>query len=172
MGSLVDPGPAWDNPLGRDGFRVLLDWGECQAGRTESEQHTNNPPHSTTLLGSAPKAGGDPMLFVNPACIFLVIAPWALLPLKWAVAFWTGSLLFGISHLISALVFRWGGRRLGPTRLWATVLTLGSLPFLAIAVKKRTIKPAQPGRSVPDHSPDLRSNIGTLQNKVQPSRLA
>ena len=62
------------------------------------------------------------MLFVYPAWIFLVIAPWALLPLKWAVAFWTGSLLFGILHLIGALVFRWGGRRLGPTSLWATVL--------------------------------------------------
>ena len=88
------------------------------------------------LLGGAPEAGGDPMLFVYPAWVFLVIAPWALLPLKWAVALWTGSLLFGILHLIGFLALRWGGGRTGRTGLWALVLTLGSLPFLSIAVTK------------------------------------
>ena len=76
------------------------------------------------------------MLFVYPAWVFLVIAPWALLPLKWAVALWTGSLLFGILHLIGFLALRWGGGRTGRTGLWALVLTLGSLPFLSIAVTK------------------------------------
>jgi len=61
----------------------------------------------SALLGGAPEAGGDPMLFVYPAWIFLVIAPWALLPLKTAVAVWTGSLLFGMLHLIGALAVRW-----------------------------------------------------------------
>ena len=90
----------------------------------------------TVLLGGPPNSGGDPMLFVYPAWIFLVIAPWALLPLKWGVALWTGSLLFGILHLIGALAFRWGAGRLGRTSLWAVVLVLGSLPFLSIAVTK------------------------------------
>ena len=76
------------------------------------------------------------MLFVYPAWIFLLIAPWALLPLKWAVALWTGSLLFGILHLIGALAIRWGGARPGRTSLWAVLLVLGSLPFLSIAVTK------------------------------------
>jgi hypothetical protein len=69
------------------------------------------------LLGGPPEAGQDPMLFVYPAWVFLVIAPWALLPLKWAVALWTGSLLFGILHLIGSLAFRWGGGRTDRTSL-------------------------------------------------------
>ena len=88
------------------------------------------------LLGGAPEAGADPMLFVYPAWIFLVIAPWALLPIKWAVAIWTGSLLFGMLHLIGALAIRWGGGRLSRTILWAVVLIIGSLPFVSIAVTK------------------------------------
>ena len=88
------------------------------------------------LLGGPPEAGGDPMLFVYPAWVFLVIAPWALLPLKWAVALWTGSLLFGILHLTGSLALRWGGGRTGRTSLWAVILVLGSLPFLSIAVTK------------------------------------
>ena len=89
-----------------------------------------------TLLGGPPQAGGDPMLFVYPAWIFLVIAPWSLLPLKWAVALWTGSLLFGMLHLIGALAIRWGDHRPSQTGLWAAILAIGSLPFLAIAVTK------------------------------------
>ncbi len=88
------------------------------------------------LLGGPPATGADPMLFVYPAWIFLVIAPWALLPLRWAVALWIGSLLFGMLHLIGYLAFRWGGRQLGRTSLWAALLVLGSLPFLSIAVTK------------------------------------
>jgi hypothetical protein len=88
------------------------------------------------LLGGAPAAGGDPMLFVYPAWVFLVLAPWAVLPLKWAVALWTGSLLFGMLHLIGFLAMRWGAGRPIRTGIWALVLTLGSLPFLSIAGTK------------------------------------
>lgn len=88
------------------------------------------------LLGGAPGTGDDPMLFVYPAWIFLVIAPWALLPLKWAVALWTGSLLSGVLHLIGALASHWGERNLIRTSLWAALLAFGSLPFMAIAVTK------------------------------------
>jgi uncharacterized protein (DUF486 family) len=90
----------------------------------------------TVLLGGPPEAGGDPMFFVYPAWIYLVIAPWTLLPLKWAAALWTGSILFGVLHLIGNLASRWGGRRPGRTGLWAAFLVLGSLPFLSIAVTK------------------------------------
>lgn len=111
------------------GVRVML------AGQSPYSAATTQQ-IQTVLLGGAPAAGGDPMLFVYPAWIFLVIAPWAVLPLKWAVALWTGSLLFGMLHLIGFLAFRWGGGRLGRTGLWALVLTLGSLPFMSIAVTK------------------------------------
>jgi len=114
------------------------------------------------LLGGPPEAGGDPMLFVYPAWVFLVIAPWALLPLKWAVALWTGSLLFGMMHLIGTLAFRWGGGRTGRTSIWAVVLVLGSLPFMSIAVTKGQLSLLSLGAlflairlisiPVPDHS--------------------
>ena len=90
----------------------------------------------TTLLGGAPGPGDDPMLFVYPAWVFLAVAPWALFPLKWAIALWTGSLLFGVMHLIGNLAIRWGGRSFFRTSLWAAVLVIGCLPFLSIAVTK------------------------------------
>jgi hypothetical protein len=76
------------------------------------------------------------MLFVYPAWIFLLLAPSALLPLKWAVAFWTGSLLLGTVHLIGYLAVRWGGHRLGRVGLWAAVLAVGCTPYVSIAVAK------------------------------------
>jgi len=90
----------------------------------------------TVLLGGPPEAGGDPMQFVYPAWIFLLLAPFALLPLKWAVALWTGSLLSGIFHFIGYLAFRWGDQRLGRTGFFAACLAVGSLPYLSIAVTK------------------------------------
>ena len=136
VGPLVDPGPAWADPLGWvdfvpywEGVRAML------AGHSPYSAATTHL-IQTVLFGGPPEAGGGPMLFVYPAWIFLVIAPWALLPLKWAVALWTGSLLFGILHLIGAMALRWGAGRFGRTSLWAVVLVLGSLPFLSIAVTK------------------------------------
>jgi hypothetical protein len=119
----------------------------------------------TAVLGSPLQGEGDPMLFVYPAYIFLLIIPWALLPLKTAIAAWTGSLLFGMLHIIGYLAIRWGGRRPGPSSLWAAVLVIGSLPFVSIAVTKGQISlvclagvflairtasslPEQPGRRV------------------------
>jgi hypothetical protein len=89
-----------------------------------------------TLLGGPPEPGGDPMWFVYPAWIFLVLVPLAILPLPWAVALWTGTLLWGTLHLIGFLALRWGASRPLPTTFWAIVLTIGSLPFLAISVTK------------------------------------
>ena len=90
----------------------------------------------TVLLGGPPEIGGDPMLFVYPAWIFLLLAPFALLPLKWAAALWTGLLLLGIFHLIGYLSVRWSGHNLIRTGLWAVVLAVGCLPYISIAVTK------------------------------------
>jgi hypothetical protein len=76
------------------------------------------------------------MLFVYPAWIFLLLVPWALLPLRWAVALWTGLLLFGVLHLIGFLAIRWGANRPRAVAFWALLLTVGSLLFLAISVTK------------------------------------
>jgi hypothetical protein len=90
----------------------------------------------SALLGGPPAAGGDPMLFVYPAWIFLLLVPLALVPLPWAVALWTGALLFGVLHLIGYLAIRWGGERLLNNALWSAVLVVGCLPYLAISVTK------------------------------------
>jgi hypothetical protein len=90
----------------------------------------------TILLGGPPEGGGDPMLFVYPAWLFLLLVPLALIPLKWAVALWTGSLLLGIFHLVIYLAIRWGNQRLGWTGFWAAILVAGTLPYLSIAVTK------------------------------------
>ncbi|MBE3039807.1 MAG: DUF2029 domain-containing protein [Chloroflexi bacterium] len=113
-------------------------WVGVRAMLTGQSPYSTGTTHliQTVLLGGPPEAGGDPMLFVYPAWIFLLLAPWALLPLKWAVALWTGSLLLGIIHLIGYLAFRWGGHRIGRTGFWAVVLVVGCLPFLSIAVMK------------------------------------
>ena len=113
-------------------------WVGIRAMLTGQSPYSTGTTHliQTVLLGGPPEAGGDPMLFVYPAWIFLLLAPLALLPLKWAVALWTGSLLLGIFHLIGYLAFRWGGHRLGRTGLLAVVLAVGCLPFQSIAVTK------------------------------------
>ncbi len=88
------------------------------------------------LLGGPPAPGGDPMLFVYPAWLFLPLTPLALLPLPWAAALWTGLLLWGTLHLVAYLAFCWGGGEFIHTLLWAVVLIVGSLPYLAISVTK------------------------------------
>jgi hypothetical protein len=88
------------------------------------------------LLGGPPAAGGDPMLFVYPAWIFLLLLPLVLLPLKWAAALWTGSMLLGILNFIGYLSIRWGDRHPVRTGLWAVVLAIGCLPYVSIAVTK------------------------------------
>lgn len=88
------------------------------------------------ILGGPPEPGGDPMMFVYPAWVFIFYVPLALIPLKWAVALWTGALLTGALNFIGYLSYRWGDGRLSRTVFWALLLTIGSLPFLAISVTK------------------------------------
>jgi hypothetical protein len=113
-------------------------WVGVRAMLTGQSPYSTGTTHiiQSVLLGGPPESGGDPMLFVYPAWIFLLLAPWAMLPLKWAVVIWTGSLLLGVFHLIGYLAFRWGGQRKSRTSFWAAVLAVGSLPFLSIAVTK------------------------------------
>lgn len=113
-------------------------WVGVRAMLTGQSPYSSGTTHliQTILLGGLPEAGGDPMLFVYPAWIFLLLVPLTLLPLQWAVALWTGALLLGTLHLIGYLAFRWGGHRPALTGLWAILLTIGFLPFIAIAVTK------------------------------------
>ena len=161
------PGP--HGPIHWVGMDFVPYWAGVRAMLAGQSPYSAETTHliQSTLLGGAPEAGGDPMMFVYPAWIYLVIAPWAMLPLRFAVALWTGSLLFGTLHLIGSLAFRWGGRRPGRSSLWAAFLMLGSLPFVSIAVTKGQLSlvslgalflaiqlvgrlPGQSGSSMPD----------------------
>lgn len=132
----LTPGP--NGPIHWVGMDFVPYWVGVRNMVSGVSPYSTNTTHliQSILLGGSPGQGGDPMLFVYPAWIFLVLLPWAMLPLKTAVALWTGSLLFGCLHLIRILSTRWGGGNTGPIAFWASILTLGSLPYLAIAVTK------------------------------------
>ena len=83
-------------------------WVGVRAMLTGQSPYSSGTTHliQEILLGGPPAVGGDPMLFVYPAWIFLLLVPLALLPLKWAVALWTGALLLGTIQLIGYLAYR------------------------------------------------------------------
>jgi len=130
------PGP--NGPERWVGMDFVVTWvgvGEMLSGSSPYSPQTLELIQQT-LLGGSPEPGGDPMMFVYPAWVFLFYVPLALLPLKWAVATWTGILLAGSLDFIGYLSYRWGNgqpRRMLP---WTLLLTFGSLPFLAISVTK------------------------------------
>jgi len=130
------PGP--NGPVRWVGMDFVLFWVGVRAMLTGQSPYSaaTTSVIQSTLLGGPPAPGGDPMLFVYPPWILVLILPLALLPLKWAAALWSGLLLSGMLHLIGYLAFRWGGRRPGRTILWALALTAGCLPYLAIAATK------------------------------------
>ena len=130
-----------NGPIHWIGMDSVLFWVAARAMLAGQSPYSAATVHliQAAVMGGPPQPGGDPMLFVYPAWIFLLITPWVLLPLKSAIAVWTGSLLFGMLHLLGSLAIRWGGRRAGLTSLWGLLLALGSLPFVAIAVTKGQI---------------------------------
>jgi hypothetical protein len=113
-------------------------WVGVRAMLTGQSPYSSGTTHliQMALLGGTPEVGGDPMLFVYPAWIFLPLLPLALLPLRLAVALWTGLLLLGVFNLIGYLAIRWGNRRFLRTSFWAAVLVVGCLPYISIAVTK------------------------------------
>jgi hypothetical protein len=75
-------------------------------------------------------------MFVYPAWIFLPLLPFALVPLRLAIALWTGLLLSGMFHLIGHLAISWGNHQLRYIILWAVALGFGCLPYITIAITK------------------------------------
>jgi len=88
-----------------------------------------------TIYGG-PALGNDPMVFAYPAWMFILILPFSLMPFKWAVIFYVGTLLWGMINLIFKLASILGkGNRLAQS-FWAVWITLGSLPFITISVTR------------------------------------
>jgi len=80
----------------------------------------------------------DPMMFVYPAYMFILVAPLGLLPLNWAVALFAGTLTWGLINLILVLAFQWS-KDFSHRALLGTVLVIGSLPFFVISISKGQI---------------------------------
>lgn len=80
--------------------------------------------------------GEDPMLFSYPAWLFLLIAPFALLPYKWATVLWVGTLLWATFNLFYKIATMMGKNNFLAQSLWLIALVVGNLPFLIISVIK------------------------------------
>ena len=59
------------------------------------------------LIYGGPALGEDPMLFSYPAWLFLLVAPFALIPYKLASVIWVGGLLWAILNLRKKLQHFW-----------------------------------------------------------------
>jgi len=86
-----------------------------------------------TLYGG-PAGAYDPMMFVYPGWLFVLILPLALIPLKWAVILYGSTLILLLFLLLRNLSMAWGGTRLSNISL--AILILGTLPFVMIAATK------------------------------------
>ena len=89
-----------------------------------------------SVYGRPATEGEDPMFFSYPAWLFLIIAPLALLPYKWATVLWVGFLLWATLNLLYKIASIVGSDNFFIQMLWLTGLFVGSLPFLVISVMK------------------------------------
>lgn len=104
--------------------------------------HGANPYSAETTLKiqdtvyGGPAMGEDPMMFVYPAWLFILIAPFSLMPYKWAVILFAGTLLWAMFIFFYMLAESLGNKNLLKQVIWFILLTIGSLPFLVISVTK------------------------------------
>ena len=104
--------------------------------------HGADPYSQDTLLKiqrvvyGGPALGNDPMMFVYPAWMFIVIAPFSLMPFQYAVILFSGTLLWGMLGVLYLISSNLSGRRFFQHTFWMVWLTLGSLPFLIISITK------------------------------------
>ena len=104
--------------------------------------HGANPYDADTTLKiqqvvyGGPAMGEDPMMFVYPAWMFVLIAPLSLLSFQWAAVLYIGTLLWGMLNLLYLISWNLSSKKFISHTLWMTWLTLGSLPFLIISVTK------------------------------------
>ncbi len=85
-----------------------------------------------------PAINVDPMMFVYPAYMFILIAPFGLLPANWAVALFAGSLTWGLINLILVLSFQWS-KKFSYRAFLGIILVIGCLPFFVISISKGQI---------------------------------
>ena len=88
------------------------------------------------LAYGGPAMNLDPLMFGYPAWIFLVIAPFAILPLKWAVATFAGLLLAALLNLYFFFARQWDKNNLRSLAIWAPILVISGLPFVVISITR------------------------------------
>jgi hypothetical protein len=88
------------------------------------------------IVYGGPAAGQDPMMFVYPAWMFILIAPFSLMPYKWAVILYSGTMLWAILNLLYQLASRLGQQNYLARSLWLAWLVFGNLPFMVISITK------------------------------------
>lgn len=88
------------------------------------------------LVYGGPARGEDPMLFSYPAWLFLLVAPFSLLPYQLASVIWVGGLLWAVLNLLKRLAEFLGGNKFWKESLWFLGLVIGNLPFIIISVIK------------------------------------
>jgi hypothetical protein len=76
------------------------------------------------------------MMFVYPAWMFVLIAPFSLMPYKWAVILYEGTLLWAMFNFFQKIASSLEYKNFFKQSLWLIWLILGSLPFLIISVTK------------------------------------
>ncbi len=81
-----------------------------------------------------PAGDYDPMMFVYPAWLFVVILPFSLIPLKWAVLLYGSALILLLFLLLRNLSLVWTAEK---TKIFFLLLLIfGALPFVIVSVTK------------------------------------
>jgi hypothetical protein len=88
------------------------------------------------VVYGGPALGGDPMMFVYPAWMFLLIAPLAALPYPWAAILYIGTLLWALLNVLGLMAWNFSKGNSRVHLFWMIWLVLGSLPFIIISVTK------------------------------------
>ena len=120
---------------------VGMDFAPFWVGVREMFHGANPYGPETTLkiqqvVYGGPALGEDPMMFVYPAWLFLIIAPFSLLPYQWAAILYIGILLWAMLNFLYQLALALGRKNFLAQSLWLVWILLGGLPFLVISVTK------------------------------------
>jgi hypothetical protein len=81
-----------------------------------------------------PAGDYDPMMFVYPAWLFVVILPFSLIPLKWAVLLYGSTLILLLFLYLEKLVGGLGGRKI--EKFIPALLVFGAIPFVIVSATK------------------------------------
>jgi hypothetical protein len=88
------------------------------------------------VVYGGPALKSDPMMFVYPAWMYILILPLSLLPFQWAAILYSGTLLWGMLNFLYLISLNLRSASFASHIFWITWLILGSLPFLVISVTK------------------------------------